>query len=346
MADTNIQPLNTSESPQVRAQRAFGIWRQFWALCRLGPRRLGSLLVQAYNDWSNNNAARLGAALAYYTLFSVAPILIVVTGVVGIFVGQAAAKGQIAPWLARFLSPDGARAAELMVAQHATPAGGVLATAGGLLSLFLATSALVNEMRQSLNLLWRVQQPPAEEIDLLGSVRAMISDRVYAFLIVIGAGLLIALSLAVNTIVAAAGAYFHGWLPLPEPLLQTMNFLVGFILTTTMFILVYKTVPDAYVSWGDAGVGAIVTALLFNAGTMLLSMFVGKTSGSPYGSMASVLALLVWVFYSAQVFFYGAELTRLFATAHGGQIVPEHRTLRGMVGRRPAQPSATSSGSV
>jgi membrane protein len=319
-----------TESRQVQAQRRYGVWHQFRTIYRLSPRRVGSLLWQAYGDWSADGAARLGAALAYYTLFSVAPVLIVITGVAGLFVGQAAARGEIGPWLTRFLSPEGARAAELMLAEHATPAGGVLTTLIGLISLFLATSALVSELRQSLNLLWKVQGPPTENLTVLGALGAMLSDRVYAFLIVVGAGVLITASLVVNTTVAVAGAHFQGWLPLPEWLLHTMNFVMSFTLMTIVFMLVYKTVPDAHVAWGDASIGAVVTAFLFNAGTMLLSSFVGGASASPYGSVASVLALLLWVYYSAQVFYYGAALTRIVAIAHGGQIVPQHRSLHGV----------------
>jgi membrane protein len=313
-------------------QRRYGIWHQSCALYRLRPRRAGSLLLQAGGDWFTDGAARLGAALAYYTLFSVAPILIVLTGVVGLFVGQAAARGEISPWLTRYLSADGARAAELMLAEHATPTGGVVTTLIGLISLFLATSALVHELRQSLNLLWKVQAPPAGSFSVR-AIGGMLNDRVYAFLIVVGAGLLITASIVVNTTVAAAGTYFEGWLPLAEWVLQGINFVVSFTLMTTVFMLVYKTVPDAHVAWGDAWVGALVTAFLFNAGTMLLSLFVGKAGASPYGSVASVLALLLWVYYSAQVFFYGAELTRTFATAHGGHIVPLRRSLRGILRR-------------
>jgi membrane protein len=326
--------LQTATSREVQAQRAYGVGHQLRAFVRLNPRRIASLLAEAYADWSADGATRLGAALAYYTLFSVAPMLVVVTGVVGMFVGTAAAQGEIAPWLTRFLSADGARAAELLVAEHVTPAGGVLTTIVGLVSLFLATSALVNELRQSLNLLWKVQGPPAADVTLLRAAVGMLSDRAYAFLIVVGAGALITLSLVVNTTVAATGAYVQSWLLLPEVVLQVINFAVSFALLTTVFMLVYKIVPDAYVALGDAWIGAAVTAFLFNAGAMVLATFVGKAGASPYGSVASVLALLLWVYYSAQVFFYGAELTRVFAMAHGGRIVPQHRSLRGVLHRR------------
>ena len=319
--------VNTAETPAVKAQERFSIWRQCRAVCRMHPKRLASVLMRTYSDWSADSATRLGAALAYYTLFSIAPVLIVITGVIGFFVGQAAAREELTPWLQRFLSAEGARAAELMLQQHVTPAGGIITTIVGLLTLFLATSAFVNELRQSINLVWRVQLPPSEKQGLLGTVRAMLTDRVYAFLLTIGAAVLVMVSVMVNTTITVAGSYFNGTLPLPAPALHLINFGISFLLMVSVFTLVYKTLPDAYVAWGDAAVGAIVTAFLFDVGSLLLSTFVGHSGDSPYGTAASVLALLAWVYYSAQVFFFGAELTRIFATTYGGGIVPVHRSL-------------------
>lgn len=292
----------------------------------MGPRRLGGMLMQTYEDWSEDGASRLGASLAYYTLFSVAPVLVVITGVVGFFLGRAAAQEGVAPWLQRFLSADGARAAELMMKQHVTPTGGIITAIIGVLTLFLATSAFVNELRHSLNLVWRVQAPPSAQ-GIFGAIRGMLTDRLYGFLIAVGAAVLIVASLLVNAAIAIAGSYLHGSLPLPAPVLHLINFLISFVLMVLVFTLVYKALPDAHVAWGDAGIGALVTALLFDIGGLLLSAFLGQASGSPYGTAASVLALLAWVYYSAQVFFFGAELTRIFATTYGGGIVPVHRSL-------------------
>jgi membrane protein len=326
--DSNLtEHVITANSAAVKAQRRFNVWGQLRAVCAMHPRRLGAVLMQAYADWSADGATRLGAALAYYTLFSIAPVLIVITGVVGFFMGQSAAQEEVSPWLQRFLSPEGAQAAELMMKQRVTPTGGIITTLIGLVTLFLATSAFVNELRHSMNLVWRVQAPPSEQKGALGVVRAMMTDRIYSFLIAVGAGVLVVLSLLVNTAIAIAGSYFQGTLPLPVPVLHLINFLVSFVVMVAAFTLVYKTLPDAYVAWGDAWIGALVTALLFDIGSLLLSTFVGQAGGSPYGTAASVLALLGWVYYSAQVFFFGAELTRIFATTHGGGIVPVHRSL-------------------
>lgn len=337
MGEAHDTSAHRDTAASVQRQDAYGVARELRALCAMRPRQVASLLSRAYADWSSDGVAQLGAALAYFTLFSVAPILIVVTGVAGVFIGRAAAEGQISPWLERLLSPEGTQAAELMLKQVATPAGGIITTLGGLLTLVLGTSALVNQVRHSLNVVWRVGDSPSQSSGIIASLRAMVSDRLYAFVIVVGAGLLVLASVAVNTTVTATATYFEGRLPLPAAVLQIVNFMVSFGLLTTVFTLVYKTVPDAHVAWGDAWIGAVVTAFLFNVGSMTLSIFLGTAGGSSvYGTAASVLALLMWVYYSAQVFFFGAEVTRIFATTYGGGIVPHHRSLGGLWQRRPA----------
>jgi len=334
--------LNTRETPAVQAQRRFGVWRQCRGIFGLHPKRVGALVVRAYSDWSADNATRLGAALAYYTLFSIAPVLIVVTGIAGIIIGQSSARAEISPWLERFLSPEGARAAELMLEQHVTATGGIITTVIGFVTLFLATSAFVNELRQSMNLVWRVRTPPSQEGGILTAVREMFTTRLYAFLIAVGAAVLVVLSMLVNATIAVAAAYFHSSLPLSAVFLHVINFAISFLLMTATFTLVYKTLPDAYVAWGDAWAGAIATALLFDIGSLVLSTFVAQAGGSVYGTATSVLALLVWVYYSAQVFFFGAELARIFATTIGGGIVPVHRSLARDLWHRPITHSSRS----
>lgn len=334
MEPARSQQSSSAESAPVKAQRKFSVWRQFTTLFRLNARRLGALLISAYSDWSADNATRLGAALAYYTLFSIAPVLIVITGIVGFFVGRAAAQAQVSPWLERFLSADGAQAAELMLKQHATATGGIITTIIGLVTLFLTTSAFVNELRQSVNLVWRVQSPPATA-GVIAVLRTMLTDRLYSFLLTVGAALLMLVLFLIDTAIGIAGSHFHGSLPLPASVLHLMNFVVSLLLLTAVFTLVYKSLPDAYVAWGDSAVGAGVTAVLFVGGSLVLSLVVGQIAASPYGTAASVLALLVWVYYSAQVFFFGAELTRIFATTYGGGIVPVHRSLSRAAWRRP-----------
>ena len=343
------KPANTPDAPAVQAQRRFGVWRQCRAIVGMHPKRIGELLARAYVDWSADNATRLGAALAYYTLFSIAPVLIVITGIAGIVIGRAQARAELSPWLQRFLSPEGARAAELMLEQHVTAAGGIITTILGFVTLFLATSAFVNELRQSMNLVWRVQTLPSQGTGLIATAREMFTDRLYAFLIAVGAAVLLVLSMTVHTTIAVAGSYFHGSLPLPAVVLHSINLTISFLILTGVFTFVYKTLPDAYVAWGDAWVGAVATALLFDVGSLVLSTFLAQAGGSPYGTAASVLALLVWVYYSAQVFFFGAEVARIFATTVGGGIVPVHRAVNRNLWRRPGSDrsgQSTASGSI
>ncbi|HEX9369477.1 MAG TPA: YihY/virulence factor BrkB family protein [Roseiflexaceae bacterium] len=313
----------------------FGAMRQFRTFCLLRPAGIAAFLRDVFYAWSADSVARLGAALAYYTLFSIAPMLMVLVGVVGLVLGRSAAQGQITPWLQQFVGPEGARAAQLLLAHAASPTGGILSTATGLITLFLGASAVVSELRQSLNAVWKITLP-AGEGGLAGTIKSLFSDRLYAFAIVLGAGVLIILSVTVNTAVSVAGTHFSSLLPVPAFLLQMVNFLVSLGLLMTMFALVYKMVPDAHVAWGDAFIGAMLTALLFNVGGQLMSAFLGTTAGSVYGTAGSVLALLLWVYYSAQVFFFGAEATRIFAERYGGGVVPTHRSLRSVVRRHDA----------
>jgi membrane protein len=324
--------------PQPDPQDAFDVVRQVRRLWALQPRHLCSLLLDSFNEWSDDSAGRLGAALAYYTLFSIAPILVVVQGIVGLVYGPSAAQGQIAPWLQRFLGSEGARAAQVMLAQASSPTGGLVATVVGVVSLFLGASAVVNELRNSLNIVWRVSSNATQTTSVCAAVRDMFSARLYAFAIVFGAGVVSVLGVVAATLIAAVGAHFHSSLPLPELVMQAVSFIVAMALTTTMFTLVYKTVPDACVSWGDAVIGAMMTAFLFNVGAVLLSMFVGKTAASVYGAEGSVIALLLWVYYSAQVFLFGAELTRIFANRFGGRVIPRPHMWRNVL-RRPMGPS-------
>lgn len=317
----------TAWSPD--AQREFRVWGQMRKFCALQPKHLKSLLLDAFNDWQAHNAGRLGAALSYYTLFSIAPILVVTVGIVGLVYGPTAAQGQLSPWLERLLGYQGAQAAQFLLSRASSISGGVLATTLGVLSLVLGASSVVNELRNSLNIVWKIDDcsnaSTQQGVSMWQAIRDMFTARLYAFAIVLGAGALIILTMAATTIVAAAGKYVQV-MPVPEIGLQAFNFLLGLGLMTAMFAIVYKMLPDAYVAWGDAATGGLVTALLFNLGGILLSTFVGKTAGSVYGTAGSVIALLLWVYYSAQVFLFGAELTRIFANQYGGGIIPHRRS--------------------
>jgi membrane protein len=308
-----------------RDVRRYGIARQFATFATLGPRRLALLLYEAYNEWSTDGAARLGAALSYYTLFSVGPLLIVIVGTVGLIVGEAAARGEIQPLLDGIAGEEAAGATQEILKRGMTTSGGVIASVTGIVTLFWSASFLVNELRQQLDIVWKVQ-PAAQAETIMGYIAEFLLQRFYAFCLVVAAGLLLVLSVLVNTVVAAVGTYFSEWLPMPEFALQAISLSVAFAMSTCVFALIYKALPDAEVAWGDVFVGGAVTALLFAIGSFLIATFVGKAAaGSVYGVAGSVLALLVWVYYSSQVFLFGAELTRVFANRYGGSVRPRRR---------------------
>src|SRR5262245_17391567 len=208
------------EPAPVKTQQRFSVRHQLRTISRMRPQKLAALLMETYSGWSADSATRLGAALAYYTLFSIAPLLIVIIGIAGFFVGRAAAQEELVPWLQRFLSPDGASAAQLMLQQHVSPAGGIVTALLGFVMLFLATSAFVNQLRQSLNLVWRIPAASSDGAGILVTLRTMLTDRVYGFLIAVGAGMLILLSLGINTAISIGESYFHGALPLPAVVLH------------------------------------------------------------------------------------------------------------------------------
>ena len=330
--------MTSDRLPRPNPQNAFDVVVKTRRIRALQPRHLGALVLDTFNEWSADNAGRLGAALAYYTLFSIAPILVVVLGIVGLVYGSSAAQGQVTSWLQRLLGSEGARAAEFMLARGSNSTGGLVATVLGVIGLFLGASAAVNELRNSLNIVWKVSSRTPRTAGVAAAIRDMFSARLYAFAIVFGAGVVCAFGVVAATLIAAVGAHLGSALPLPELALQAMSFTVAVALTTTMFTLVYKIVPDASVSWCDAVIGAMVTAFLFNLGGVLLSMFVGKTVASVYGAAGSVIALLLWVYYSAQVFFFGAELTRIFANRFGGHVIPRPLMWRNVL-RRPMHPA-------
>jgi membrane protein len=291
----------------------------------LPPAQLAKLFAQTYTDWSRDSAPRLGAALAYYTIFSLAPLLVVVIAVAGLAFGPAAARGHIVWQIQDLIGRQGAEAIQTMLQAAWRPAQGIVATILGLLALILGASVVVAELRSALNVVWHV--PLQEEPQgLLAGVADLVRQRLYAFLLILGIGFLLLLSLVANAALAAIGKYFGSWLPTPEVVLQAVNFVVWLAVTTFIFALIYKVLPDVKIAWSDVVVGAFMTSLLFTAGKLLIALYLGKSSlGSAYGAAGSLVIVLAWVYYSAQVFFFGAEFTQVYANTFGSRFVARRR---------------------
>jgi membrane protein len=277
------------------------------------------LLKHAFNDWDADNGGRLGAALAYYTLFSVAPLLTIAVGMAGLVFGEEAARGQVVAQIQGLVGPEGARAIEDLVQNSRRPEAGLTATGLGLLTLFVGASGAFLELKGALNLIWKVQAPA-------GGIWGLVKSRLAAFVLVLVVGFLLLVSLAVSAALAAAGSLLSRVTPSAVTdlgLLQVVNVLVSLGVITLLFALIFKYVPDTRVDWRDVWVGAAITAVLFSAGKTLIGLYLGRGAiTSTFGAAASVVVLVVWVYYAAQIFYFGAELTQAFARRHGSRTGP------------------------
>ncbi|MDP9114239.1 MAG: YihY/virulence factor BrkB family protein [Acidobacteriota bacterium] len=283
------------------------------------PKEVTALLKETVVAWNDDNLPRLGAALAFYTLLSLAPLLIVVVAIAGIAYGKQAAQGQIFWQIRDLVGPDGARAIQGLLEGAYKPGTGALATGLGLLTLAFGASSVVGELREALNTIWRV---PSESGGLgFASVVGLLKARIYSFAFVLGIGFLLLISLVLNAWLAVMGRFFGGLLPAPEWVLQAATSLISFLVITALFAAIYKLMPDVRLKWSDVMVGASFTGLLFTAGKYLIGLYLGKASfGSTYGAAGSLVIVLVWVYYSSQLFFLGAEFTKIYTEKFGSHL--------------------------
>ncbi len=259
----------------------------------------------------------MGASLAFYTLLSLTPLLLVVVSVAGLVFGQRAAESQIVFQIQGLAGPQGANGIQALLEGTRNKAHGLIATLIGLFTLLFGASGVLLELRDALNTIWETPTPATSGVR---SIIQMLKERLFSFALVLAIGFLLLVSLVVNAWIAALGAFSSQWLPLPEALLQAADSLVSFLVITGLFAAIYKIMPDARIEWRDVLLGAAVTSLLFTLGKLLIGLYLGRaTFASTYGAAASIVALIVWVYYSGQIFFFGAEFTKLFAGRYGSQ---------------------------
>jgi membrane protein len=310
-ADAMGSAARGSRSPLGSGQKPIG-WKRW--MRRL--RRLGSLLKETAIQWDEDQAARQAASLALYTLLSVAPLLIVSIKVAGLALGDEAARGRLSEEIGKVVGPQAGGAIEAMVANAKQPGEGVLGSIIGVCVLLFGASGVFGELQTSLNQIWEVKPRPNR------GVTGFIKDRFFSFTMVMGVAFLLLVSLVVTAVLATVTEHFRGLIPLPA-LWWALNIAIGIGITTVLFALIYKIVPDAQIQWRDVWVGAFATALSFSIGRVALSWYVGRSATvSPFGAAGSLVALIVWVYYSAQILFFGAEFTQVFATRYGSRILP------------------------
>lgn len=278
-------------------------------------KQIWSLINKSVAMWLDDYAPSMGAALAYYTLFSMAPLLIIVIAVAGLVFGQDAARGEIVAQMQDLIGQEGAIAVQGLLKSANEPAQSIFATVVSLITLAIGATTVFAELQSDLDRIWRVP-PPATENGLWTLLRT----RLLSFGLVLGLVFLLLVSLVVSAVLAAFGKWSHGVFAGWESVLQVINFSISFLITTTLFAMIYKLMPRARIAWRDVWVGAAVTAFLFEIGKLLIGLYLGTTGvASSFGAAGSLVVLLVWVYFSAQIFLLGAEFTWVYSHEYGSK---------------------------
>lgn len=269
-------------------------------------RHFPALLRNTFNAWRERKATRLAAALAFYTVFSVAPLLIVVIAIAGLVFGREAAQGQIVSQISGLVGREGAEIIQTIVENAREPSASILATIIGLVTLLLGAAGVFGQLQDALNTIWDVRPRPRR------GIFSLLRDRFASFAMVAGTGFLLLVSLIARAGVAALGTRMGSWLPIPPVVLEAVNFGVSLFVITVLFATIYKLLPETRVEWRDVWVGALITSLFFAAGKFLIGLYLGRsTIASAYG--AALVVILLWVYYSAQIMLFGAAFTRQYA---------------------------------
>ena len=277
-----------------------------------------SLLKQTASEWIEDDAPSLGAALAYYTVFSLAPLMTIAIAIAGFFFGKEAAQGQIFDELRVLLGEEGGKAVEEMVqSASAQPTAGLIATIISVAMLLFGASGVFGQLQASLNAMWGVKPKPGR------GVLGLIKDRLLSFGFTLVVGFLLLVSLLLTAGIALMAGWIEGLMPGSETLAQILNIVLSLAIITLLFAMIFKFLPDAKIAWRDVWIGAFLTAVLFTIGKFALGIYLGKSGvASSYGAAGSLIVLLLWVYYSSQILFFGAEFTQVYANRFGSRVAP------------------------
>jgi membrane protein len=284
----------------------------------MSGRAVWRVFTRALTGWWNDNVPRLGASLSYYTLFALAPMLVVAIAIAGLAFGPEAVRGEVVGEIRGLVGEEGGRAVQAMLEGSSKKSESTLATVLGLLTFFIGATGAFLELQTALNGIWRVK--PKDDGHWL---KELVLQRLISFGLVIALGFLLLVSLLVSTALSALHRYMGVTFPGLGEVWQAANVLVSFGVITLLFALVYRVLPDVHLAWRDVWLGAVVTAGLFSVGKFLIGLYLG-TSGlaSSYGAAGSVVVLLLWVYYSSQIILFGAEFTRAWVELDGGRPRP------------------------
>jgi membrane protein len=277
------------------------------------------LLRQAAQAWNDDYAASMGAALAYYTTFSLAPLLIIVIAVAGLVFGRDAARGEIAAQLSGLVGMEGAKTVQELLKSASRPSESLVASVIGLITLLLGATSVFVELQSDLDRIWRAPALPSSSG--ASSVLSLLRSRLLSFGMVVTMGFLLLVSLVVGAGLSALGKWCESIFPASLILMQAVNLAVGFGVTMLLFATAYRILPRMRIAWSDVWIGAAVTALLFTLGKYLIGVYLGRAGvSSGFGAAGSLVIILVWVYYSAQIFLLGAEFTWVYAHTHGSRV--------------------------
>lgn len=276
-----------------------------------------ALFKETYQQWKADKASRLAAALSYYTIFSIAPLLIIVIAVAGMVFGQDAAEGKIVEQTEDMVGRDGAEVIQTMLESSNSMSSNVLATVIGIVTLIIGATGVFGHLQESLNTIWGIQ------VIETGGILGMIKKRFFSFTLVIGIGFLLLVSLVISAGISALSKFAEEWVPGVDIGTQVINFVLSFGITMFLFGMMYRILPDVEIAWKDVWLGAAMTSLLFTIGKFLIGLYLGQSSAaSTYGAAGSLVVLLIWIYYSAQIVLLGAEFTQVYADKYGSTIVP------------------------
>jgi membrane protein len=285
-------------------------------------RKAGHLLKASAREWSNDKAPRLGASLSYYTIFSLAPVLLLVIAIAGLVVGGEAAEGRIVTELSGLLGADAAKAIQEMLRKSNDRDAGIVATVVGAVTLVVGATGVMIELQDALNVVWKVVTKPGR------GLKGILRDRLLSFGIVLCLGFLLLVSLVLSAAVTYLDSVIGSFIPGCVVVGYVLSYGVSLGIVAVLFAAIFKVLPDVKIAWRDVWIGALVTSALFHLGKLGISLYIGKASvASSFGAAGSLAVLLVWVYYSSQIVLFGAEFTRVFANEYGSRVVPDDNAI-------------------
>ncbi len=286
--------------------------------------RSWSIFLHAGGMWLERNAFVHAGSLAFYTLFSMAPVVIIAVSIAGAVFGEEAARGQIVAQLDDFVGRDAAQAVEDAVARSRPEIAGLLPTITGILALIVGATTVFAQMQISLNRIWGVVSRPQKS-----SLKILVKNRILSLAIILTIGFILLVSLLLDVALRGIIRYADAWVPVPSTLLTAAELLVSFGVITVLFAVIYKVLPDAVIDWQDVWIGASIAAALFIAGRYLIAVYLTYTAPeSTYGAAGSLVLILLWVYYSSLILFFGAALTKARVLASGKHVVPRATAVR------------------